>query len=40
MHVLGMTSAPRSKGRRASGYVPIRTVQDVRLMMIDDFFAP
>ena len=40
MHVLGMTSATRTMGRKASGYVPIRTVQDVRLMMIDDFLHP
>ena len=30
MHVLGMTSAPRSRGRKAKGYYPIRTLQDIR----------
>lgn len=40
MHVLGMTSAPRTRGRKASGYVPIKSVQDVRQMMIDDLLHP
>ena len=29
MHVLGMTSAVRSRGRKALGYVPVKTVADV-----------
>lgn len=40
MHVLGMTSATRTRGRKAIGYVPIQTVQDVHLMMIDDALHP
>ena len=40
MHVLGMTSAPRTRGRKANGYVPIKSVQDVRQMMIDDLLHP
>lgn len=40
MHVLGMTSEPRTRGRKASGYVPIKSVQDVRQMMIDDLLHP
>lgn len=37
MHVLGMTSAVRSRGRKAQGYVPVKTVADVKRMVIDDF---
>lgn len=37
MHVLGMTAAVRSRGRKALGYVPLKTVADVKLMVIDDF---
>lgn len=36
MHVLGMTSEPRNRGRKAQGYVPVRTMADVKRMMIDD----
>lgn len=36
MHVLGMTTAVRSRGRKALGYVPVRTMADVKCMMIDD----
>ena len=38
MHVLGMTNAPRSRGRRARGCVPIRTITDVRAMIIEECF--
>ncbi|PVE06987.1 HGGxSTG domain-containing protein [Limnohabitans sp. Rim28] len=37
MHVLGMTTAVRSRGRKAQGYVPVKTVADVKRMVIDDF---
>lgn len=37
MHVLGMTTAVRSRGRKAQGYVPVRTIADVKRMMIDDY---
>ena len=37
MHVLGLTAAPRIRGRKANGYVPIRRVEDVRVMVLDDF---
>jgi hypothetical protein len=37
MHVLGLTDAPRIRGRKAEGYVPIRTLEDVRVMVLDDF---
>lgn len=36
MHVLGMTTAVRSRGRKALGYVPLKTMADVRCMVIDD----
>ena len=37
MHVLGMTAAVRSRGRKALGYVPLKTVADVKRMVIKDF---
>ena len=36
MHVLGMTTAPRSRGRKSALYVPVTNVRDVRAMLIDD----
>ena len=35
MHVLGMTSASRTRGRKPSGYMPVRTLDDVRAMVLD-----
>ena len=35
MHVLGMTSAPRTRGRKPNGYTPLRTVDDVCRALID-----
>jgi len=29
LHVLKMTTAPRTRGRKPSGYMPVRTVQEV-----------
>lgn len=40
MHVLGMTNAPRTRGRKAHGYVPIRTLDDVREMILADVLHP
>lgn len=40
MHVLGMTDQTRSRGRKARGYVPVKTIDDVRQMMLDDFLHP
>jgi hypothetical protein len=37
MHVLKMTTAPRSRGRKATGYKPITSVEGVVQMLIDDF---
>jgi hypothetical protein len=35
MHVLGMTTATRTRGRKSAHYVPVTSVEDVRAMMID-----
>jgi hypothetical protein len=40
MHVLGMTNAPRIRGRKAYGYVPIRTLEDVEGMILADVLHP
>ena len=36
MHVLGMTTAPRTRGRKAAGYRPVRTIEDVKLMVMEN----
>jgi len=36
MHVLKMTTSPRSRGRKATGYKPITSVEGVVQMLIDD----
>lgn len=35
MYLLGMTAATRTRGRKAKGYVPVKTLDDVRLMVLD-----
>ena len=35
MHVLKMTTAPRTRGRKPSGYKPVRSAQDVIQMVLD-----
>jgi hypothetical protein len=35
-YLLGMMTGPRCRGRKASGYVPIKTLDDVRRMLLDD----
>jgi hypothetical protein len=35
MFVLKMSSAPRSRGRKPNGYVPLRTIDDVCRVLID-----
>ena len=35
MHVLGMSSAKRTRGRRPNGYTPLRTIDDVCRVLID-----
>jgi hypothetical protein len=35
MHVLGMSSAKRTRGRKPNGYTPLRTIDDVCRVLID-----
>lgn len=35
MHVLGLTTASRTRGRKPIGHVPIRTLDDVKQFLID-----
>ena len=35
MHVLAMTSAKRTRGRKPNGYTPLRTIDDVCRALID-----
>lgn len=37
MHVLKMTTAPRTRGRKATGYTPVTSVEGVVQMLVDDF---
>ncbi len=39
-HLLGMMTGPRGRGRKASGYVPVKTIEQVRQMMVDDVLNP
>ena len=36
LYVLGMTTAPRIRGRKALGYRPVRTIEDIRRMLLED----
>ncbi len=40
MYLLGMTAATRTRGRKARGYVPVKTLDDVRLMVLDSVLNP
>jgi hypothetical protein len=40
MYVLEMTTAPRTRGRKARGYVPVKTLDDVRQMVLDTLIHP
>jgi hypothetical protein len=35
-YLLGMMTGPRGRGRKARSYVPVKTIEQVRQMMIDD----
>ena len=35
MHLLKMTTAPRTRGRKPSGYLPLRSVDDVIRLVLD-----
>lgn len=39
-YLLGMMTSPRGRGRKARGYVPVKTIEDIRQMMIDDVLHP
>ena len=36
MHLLGMTTATRSRGRKPSAYWPVKTIGDARRVMLED----
>jgi hypothetical protein len=36
LHALGMTTASRTRGRKPSGYSPIKTLDDVRRWVVED----
>lgn len=38
MHILGMSSVKRIRGRKPSGYTPLQTIEDVRRFLIDTDF--
>jgi len=40
MYLLDMTTAPRTRGRKAKGYMPVKTLDDLRQMMFDSFLHP
>ena len=40
MYLLEMTTAPRTRGRKARGYVQVKTLDDVRQMVLDSFLHP
>lgn len=40
MYLLEMTTAPRTRGRKARGYVPVKTLDDVRQMVLDTLPHP
>lgn len=40
MYLLEMTTAPRTRGRKARGYVPVKTLDDVRQMVLDSVLHP
>jgi len=40
MYMLEMTTAPRTRGRKAKGYVPVKTLDEVRQMVLDSVLNP
>lgn len=40
MYLLEMATAPRTRGRKARGYVPVKTLDDVRQMVLDSVLHP
>jgi hypothetical protein len=39
-YLLGIMTGPRGRGRKASGYAPVKTIEHLRKMMIDDALHP
>lgn len=37
IYLLEMTNATRTRGRKAKGYVPVKSLDDVRQMVLDSF---
>lgn len=35
MNLLGITTAPRTRGRKAEGYRPVRTIEEIKHMMFE-----
>ena len=40
LHVMGMTTATRSRGRKPSGYCPIKTIAQARAFLLDTTLNP
>jgi hypothetical protein len=40
MYLLEMTNAPRTRGRKAKGYVQLKTLDGLRRMVLDGFLHP
>jgi hypothetical protein len=40
LYLLEMTTAPRTRGRKARGYVPVKTLDEVRQMVLDSVLNP
>lgn len=40
MYLLEMTTAPRTRGRKAKSYVPVKTLDEVRQMVLDNVLNP
>lgn len=40
MYLLEMTTAPRTRGRKVKGYVQVKTLDEVRLMVLDSVLNP
>jgi hypothetical protein len=39
-YLLGMMTGPRGRGRKARGYVPVKTIEQIRWMIVDDLQHP
>jgi hypothetical protein len=39
-HLLALMSGPRARGRKPVNYLPVKTIEDVRRLMIDDVLNP